>query len=209
LFSSGYNMYKKQFFTYILYICIFGVVSTLITYTIFSGLTYVSLAYFGELEKYNFITGETSYFTLQTREILLMCSLLCSTDVVAAISIVKYKEQPKLFSMIFGEGIINDAVCIILFNTVILFTSPEYEISYWTPLEISFSFVYLALMSLVVGTILGLLSSLMFKQFRIIAGNPIHETALLFLIGYLAYVLAEYLGLSGIISMLASGITMA
>ena len=48
-------------------------------------------------------------------EILLMCSLLCSTDVVAAVSIVKYDQQPKLFSLILGEGIMNDAVCIILF----------------------------------------------------------------------------------------------
>jgi len=38
--------------------------------------------------------------------------------VIAAISIVKYEEQPKLFSIIFGEGIINDAVSLILFQAV-------------------------------------------------------------------------------------------
>jgi len=53
-----------------------------------------------------------------------MCSLLCCTDVVAAISIIKYEEQPKLFSLVFGEGITNDAVCIILFNTVMEFAGP-------------------------------------------------------------------------------------
>ena len=47
-----------------------------------------------------------------------MSSLLCSTDVIAAISMVKYEEQPTLFSLLFGEGIVNDAVAIILFNTV-------------------------------------------------------------------------------------------
>lgn len=57
-------------------------------------------------------------------EILLLCSLLCASDVVAAISIVKYEEQPKLYSIIFGEGITNDAVCIILFNTVMEFAGP-------------------------------------------------------------------------------------
>ena len=56
---------------------------------------------------------------------MLMCSLLCCTDVVAAISIVKYEEQPRLFSMIFGEGITNDAICIILFNTVMEFSGPD------------------------------------------------------------------------------------
>ena len=45
----------------------------------------------------------------------MISSLLCSSDVIAAISIVKYEEQPKLFSIIFGEGIVNDAVALILF----------------------------------------------------------------------------------------------
>ena len=57
-------------------------------------------------------------FYLSTMEILLTCSLICSSDVVAAVAVVKYESQPKLFSVIFGEGISNDAVSIILFNTV-------------------------------------------------------------------------------------------
>ena len=43
---------------------------------------------------------------------------MCSSDVIAAVSIVKYDEQPDLFSCIFGEGVVNDAVSIILFNAV-------------------------------------------------------------------------------------------
>ena len=51
-------------------------------------------------------------------KMLLLTSLLCSSDVVAAVSIVSYEAQPKLFSCIFGEGVFNDIVSIILFNTV-------------------------------------------------------------------------------------------
>jgi NhaP-type Na+/H+ or K+/H+ antiporter len=50
--------------------------------------------------------------------LLLFTSLLCSSDVVAAVSIVNYNDQPKLYSCIFGEGVVNDIVSIILFNTV-------------------------------------------------------------------------------------------
>lgn len=46
-------------------------------------------------------------------------ALMCSSDVVAAVSIVEYTKQPKLFSCIFGEGIVNDIVSIILFGTVL------------------------------------------------------------------------------------------
>ena len=56
--------------------------------------------------------------SLTIMEVLLYAALLCSSDVVAAVSIVDYSQQPKLFSCIFGEGVINDAVSIILFNTV-------------------------------------------------------------------------------------------
>ena len=52
---------------------------------------------------------------LETREILLMCAVLTSSDTIAAVSIVKYEQQPKVYSIIFGEGIMNDAVGIIIF----------------------------------------------------------------------------------------------
>jgi sodium/hydrogen exchanger-like protein 6/7/sodium/hydrogen exchanger 8 len=34
---------------------------------------------------------------------------------VAALTLIKSKEHPKLFAVIFGEGMINDAVSIIVF----------------------------------------------------------------------------------------------
>lgn len=52
-------------------------------------------------------------------KLLLFTSLLCSSDVVAAVSIIDYASQPKLYSCIFGEGVFNDIVSIVLFNTVV------------------------------------------------------------------------------------------
>ena len=61
------------------------------------------------------IGGVSEPFVLETREILLMCAVLTSSDTIAAVSIVKYEQQPKVYSIIFGEGIMNDAVGIIIF----------------------------------------------------------------------------------------------
>lgn len=58
-------------------------------------------------------------FQLSLHEVLLMCALICSSDPVAAISVIRYEQQPKLFSVVVGEGITNDAVGIIIFNTVL------------------------------------------------------------------------------------------
>jgi NhaP-type Na+/H+ or K+/H+ antiporter len=37
---------------------------------------------------------------------------------VASLTLLKASEFPKLFSIIFGEGLVNDAVAIILFKVV-------------------------------------------------------------------------------------------
>lgn len=43
---------------------------------------------------------------------------ICASDAVAALTIIKPHEFPKLFSIVFGEGLMNDAVAIILFKVV-------------------------------------------------------------------------------------------
>lgn len=67
------------------------------------------------------IARTSTPFELSPIEIMLFCALMCSSDVIAAVSILKYETQPKIFSLVFGEGIMNDAVSIILFNTVASF----------------------------------------------------------------------------------------
>lgn len=47
-------------------------------------------------------------------EISLLCAMLCSSDIIAAVSLVKYKEYPKIFSILLGEGLWNDAVAVVL-----------------------------------------------------------------------------------------------
>ena len=142
-------------------------------------------------------------------ECFLVSSLLCSSDVIAAISIIKYEEQPKLFSLVFGEGIVNDAVAIILFNTVSNTIATNSEVGVVTPLEIIGEFLGLGLGSLAVGIVYGLIASYFLKRMRFISVSSIKETLLIFCFGYLAYSTGELAHLSGIISLLTSGIIMA
>ena len=43
-------------------------------------------------------------------EVLLLCSVLSSADEVAALALIKQEEYPKLSAVLFGEGVLNDAV---------------------------------------------------------------------------------------------------
>jgi NhaP-type Na+/H+ or K+/H+ antiporter len=116
---------------------------------------------------------------------------MCSSDVVAAISLVSYENDPALYSVVFGEGITNDAVSIILFTTVLKFTSGGEKVDGSTPLKILKDFSILGFNSLLIGIVFALVSAYILKTFRIFSKNPVMETMLIFCFGYLAYVVSE------------------
>ena len=124
---------------------------------------------------------------------------------------IKYEEQPKLFSLVFGEGIVNDAVAIILFNTVSKFVavdSPD-VINASAPFTIFLSFIALGFGSLGIGILFGLIASYFLKRMRFLAVSAVKETLLIFCFGYIAYATGELVHMSGIIALLTAGVVMA
>lgn len=110
--------------------------------------------------------------------------------------------------MVFGEGITNDAVSIILFDTVVRFAKPGAEINFALPFKILGSFTSLAVLSLIVGILIGALSATLYKKVRLLTEKTVMECTIIFCFAYLAYCLAELINCSGIISLLTCGIMM-
>jgi len=138
-----------------------------------------------------------------------MCSLLCASDVVAAVSLVSFEKEPSLYSIVFGEGITNDAVSIILFNTVMRYTTKNSKISAGTPFIIMYKFICLALYSFSIGIVFALMSAILLKKYRSFTKSPIVETMIIFLFGYISYVVSEITENSGIITLLTCSIVMS
>jgi NhaP-type Na+/H+ or K+/H+ antiporter len=88
------------------------------------------------------------------------------------------------------------------------YAGPHSTFSGLTPVQILGSFLYLCIFSVIVGASVGFISALAFKRFRTLTHNTIIECALVFCFGYLSYVIAEIISLSGIVSLLACGIFM-
>lgn len=65
------------------------------------------------------------------------------------------------------------------------------------------------MMSLIVGVLVGALSSLLFKYCDSLINHPVKETSLILLLGYASYLVSESLHLSGILSLFCCGIIMA
>ena len=207
VFPSGFNMRRKKFFRNIKTIMKFGFIATLICFAIYSAALY-GVWQAGLVTKWDKKAEKYVVLDLDMFQILSVCSLLCSSDVIAAISMINYNDQPKLFSIIYGEGVFNDIVSIILFNTVQGFKD-DFTFTAKTPFLIMGQFFLLAVYSVGIGIIAGVFSSLLFKWFRFLTHSSVTETLLIFIIALATYYLSEVLKLSGMISLLTTGITMA
>jgi NhaP-type Na+/H+ or K+/H+ antiporter len=185
----------------------------MLTFIIYSSLTVLLFTTF-TLWKFdpNAIEGEDPYseFKMSAVEIMLFCSILCSSDIIAAVTIIKFEDQPKLFSIILGEGLFNDAVAIILYQTMIPyeFENAEFE-PFSTPFLILGDFVRLFVTSILIGVIFGFLASYITKSMRFIAQSAIGESFILICFGMFSYFLSEILEMSGIVSLLTTALVMA
>jgi len=89
VFASGFNMQRGNFFRNIKNILIFGILGTFVAFFSFSTMT-IAIKNEGFLQQYDGKTGNWTDLELTSPECMLMCSLLCSSDVIAAISLISY-----------------------------------------------------------------------------------------------------------------------
>jgi sodium/hydrogen exchanger-like protein 6/7/sodium/hydrogen exchanger 8 len=114
IFAGGYNLKKKDFGKNFIYILTYGLLGTLLVFGIVFGLTFAV----SELRWIIPLRAEEGIEKLDTALIVKYSATISATDSVAALTLIKSSEFPQLFSIIFGEGMVNDAVAIILFKVV-------------------------------------------------------------------------------------------
>lgn len=118
IFEAGYSLEKKQFFENIGAICLFAFGGTIISAFVVGMLTFWSaqLGIIHHVDKNN------------PMEALLFGSLISAVDPVATLSIMGSPElqcDNLLYSLVFGESVLNDAVAIVLFKTFHKYYDPE------------------------------------------------------------------------------------
>lgn len=140
---------------------------------------------------------------------------------MAALTIVKEKTFPRLNSILFGEGVVNDAMSILLFRAVEkmllvdmsfgqmkLDESKGLDISAGDVTFMGISFCYLSFGSIVIGIGFGLLCAYVFKILNL-EKHPVREIFLLLLFAYVSYIASELLGYPGIMTLFCCGLVMA
>lgn len=135
-------------------------------------------------------------------------ALISSTDPVTVLAIFQeLGTDVNLYALVFGESVLNDAVAISLYRT--MSSLNNHMSSKQKSFTIILRFLETFVGSLSSGVGAGFISALLFKYAGLDIDNLQNlECCLFVLFPYFSYMLAEGLGLSGIVSILFTGIVM-
>jgi sodium/hydrogen exchanger 8 len=142
-------------------------------------------------------------------ELLAFGSLVSATDPVSTLAVFSAKKvDPQLFYLVFGESVINDAVGLVLFEAVAHVIEVQ-NVQYLNVGEEILQFLCDFLLnffgSLVLGFFFGVAVAYFLKRVDL-RSTPVWELCIYATIMYFPFVLAEICRVSGIVTVLFTGI---
>ncbi|KNA07400.1 hypothetical protein SOVF_172210 [Spinacia oleracea] len=194
IFNAGFQVKKKQFFRNFITIILFGAIGTLVSFTIIS---LGAMSIFKKLD----------IGSLELADYLAIGAIFAATDSVCTLQVLNQDETPLLYSLVFGEGVVNDATSVVLFNAIQSFDLTRFD--HTIALKFMGNFLYLFITSTLLGAFTGLLSAYIIKKLYFGRHSTDREVALMMLMAYLSYMLAELFYLSGILTVFFCGIVMS
>ncbi|MET9229119.1 sodium:proton antiporter [Lentzea sp. NPDC003310] len=130
---------------------------------------------------------------------LALGAVISPPDAVAATSIGKRLGlPPRLVTILEGEGLVNDATALVLLRTAIVAITAS--VTFAGALG---DFAFAVAVGVVVGFVVGLVSVWVRSR---IQGQPVLTTAISFVVPFLAFIPAEELHASGVISVVVAGL---
>ncbi|XP_049658856.1 sodium/hydrogen exchanger 9 [Accipiter gentilis] len=204
IFHAGYSLKKRHFFRNLGSILTYAFLGTAISCIVIGLIMYgfvKAMVHIGQLKGWEF------HFT----DCLFFGSLMSATDPVTVLAIFhELHVDTDLYTLLFGESVLNDAVAIVL----------TYSISIYSPKENPNVFDAAAFFQSV-GNFLGIFAgsfamgssyavvTALLTKFTKLCEFPMLETGLFFLLSWSAFLSAEAAGLTGIVAVLFCGVTQA
>ncbi|KAI9894418.1 MAG: monovalent cation:H+ antiporter, CPA1 (nhx1) [Vezdaea aestivalis] len=199
ILASGYELHQANFFRNIGTILTFAFAGTLISAVVLGLIIFLYTRIPLEGLNVSFV------------EAISVGATLSATDPVTILAIfTTYKVDPKLYTIIFGESILNDAIAIVLFETAQRYKAGSpggKSLSIASPFEGVASFLLVFFGSLLIGVVVGILTALGLK-YTMVRRYPKIESCLVVLIAYASYFFSNGCHMSGIVSLLFCGITL-
>lgn len=187
ILASGYELHQANFFRNI---------GTILTFA-FAG-TFISAIVLG-LILYVYTRIPIDGFEMTFVDAISVGATLSATDPVTILAIFNtYKVDPKLYTIIFGESILNDAIAIVLFETAQRYKEggAAGTLGFVSLLEGIGIFLAVFFGSLVIGVCVGIGTALVLK-YTYVRRFPKIESCLVVLIAYASYFFSNGLHMSG------------
>lgn len=144
-------------------------------------------------------------FRIDFVEAMSVGATLSATDPVTILAIFNaYKVDPKLYTVIFGESILNDAIAIVLFETAQKYKNGAggKSLNIFRVFESIGIFLVVFFGSLFIGLLIGIATSLLLK-FTHVRRFPKTESCIIILIAYASYFFSNAIHMSGMTPILA------
>ncbi|XP_072264009.1 sodium/hydrogen exchanger 9 [Pyxicephalus adspersus] len=204
IFHAGYSLKKRHFFRNL---------GTILTYA-FLG-TAISCIMIG-LIMYGFVKAMMHLGQIQTGDFhftdcLFFGSLMSATDPVTVLAIFhELHVDTDLYTLLFGESVLNDAVSIVLTYSILIYSPKENPNAFDAAafFQCVGNFLGIFAGSFAMGAAYAVVTALLTK-FTKLCEFPMLETGLFFLLSWSAFLSAEAVGLTGIVAVLFCGVTQA
>lgn len=125
-------------------------------------------------------------------------AVISPPDAVAATSIGKRLGLPeRIVSILEGESLVNDATSLVLPRTALAAVSGSFV--FW---EAAGAFAFSVVAAIGVGLLMGFIT----VWIRARLNNPVHDTLVSFVVPFVAFIPAEVIGASGVLSVVVTGL---
>jgi Na+:H+ antiporter len=130
---------------------------------------------------------------------LVFGALIAATDPVAVVALFRTLGVPKrLTTLIEGESLLNDGTAIVLFNLMLAIALT----SQFSLIDSVARFVTISIGGVIIGLVLGWLVAQLISR----VDNYLIETTLTTILAFGSYLVAEKIGVSGILAVVAAGL---
>ena len=205
MLESAFSLHKKEFINNLSTVLLHAVLGTTINFLLVGGCLCIARDHRPEY-------FPVPSYNISSAHIFLFSSLISAVEPASVLNIFEsVGVSPQLHYLVRGESIINDGVSFVFYSMTDSFTKIEADGNrHITAVDVVLgilSFFTISLGGLIIGMLLGIFSSWMSKhtdhKMRMV------EPMVIFLSDYLAYLLAEMLGWSGVISLFGCALMQA
>ncbi len=135
---------------------------------------------------------------IQLATAIALGAVISPTDAIAATSIGKRLGLPeRLVTMLEGEGLVNDATALVLLRSAVAAVAGS--VTLW---GVAIDFMFASLTALLIGLIVGFVTVTLRSRLN----DPVLTTTVSFMVPFIAFLPAEFIGASGVLSVVVAGL---